>query len=186
MCQGNVNPKSVRLTSLRCQLKTIREVRDMLATVLLTSMMMLACGVPGSGVTTETAQRGDFKERDEFNQTYQLAAGTRVEVSSIRGRVEITNSDTATAQVQIIRTARNRADLEYHKIEVQQSGNSLVVRGVQEPEDRRHDNVQVNHHVTLKLPRSIDLSVSSVSGSLKAGDVDGQVHVSSVSGSANV
>jgi putative adhesin len=164
----------------------IREVTDMLTTVLLTSMMMLACGAPGPALTSETTQRGEFKERDEFSQTYQLAPGSRVEVSSIRGRVEITNSDTATAQVQIIRTARNRADLEYHKIEVNQSGNSLVVRGVQEPEDRRHDNVQVNHQVILKLPRSIDLSVNSISGSLKAGDVEGPVHVSSISGSANI
>ena len=146
-------------------------------------MMMLACGAPHA---TETAQRGDFQERDEFNQTYQLTPGTRVEVSSIRGRVEITNSDTTSAQVQIIRTARTPADLEYHKIEVRHEGNSLVVRGVQEPEDRRGRNIQVNHQVILKLPRSIDLAVSSVSGSLKAGDVDGQTSVNSISGSARL
>ena len=157
----------------------------MFATVLLMSMMMLACGGPQAGFTTETAQR-EFQERDEFNQTYQLAPGTRVEVSSIRGRVEISNTDTTTAEVQIIRTARTRADLEYHKIEVEQAGNSLVVRGVQEPEDRRGQNIQVNQQVILKLPRRIDLAVSSVSGSLKAGDVDGQTHVSSISGSAKV
>ena len=159
----------------------------MMATaLLLMSMMMLACGAPRAGGTTETAQRGDFKERDEFNQTYQLTPGARVEVSSIRGGVEIVNADTATAEVQIIRTARTRADLEYHKIEVEQTGNSLVVRGVQEPEQRRRENVQVNHQVILKLPRRIDLSVNSLSGSLKVGDVDGQTHVSSISGSANI
>ena len=157
------------------------EGKDMMITALLTSVMMLACAGP-----TETAQRRDFKERDEINQTYQLARGARVEVSSIRGPVEISTTDSATAEVQIIRSARNRDDLEYHKIEVTHSGNSLVVRGVQEPEDRRRDNIQVDHHVILKLPRSIDLSVSSVSGSLKVGDVDGQTHVSSISGSANI
>ena len=88
--------------------------------------------------------------------------------------------------MQIIRTARTRADLEYHKIEVAQTGNSLVVRGVQEPEQRRGQNIQVDHQVILKLPRRIDLSVNSVSGSLKVGDVDGQTHVSSISGSANI
>jgi hypothetical protein len=158
----------------------------MIATALLTSMMMLACGAPRAGVTTETAQRGDFRERDEINQTYELAPGARVEVSSIRGRVEIVNSNNASAEVQIIRTARTRADLEYHKIEVEKVGNSLVVRGVQEPEQRRRENVQVNHQVILKLPRGIDLSVSSVSGSIKVGDVDGQTHVSSISGSADI
>src|SRR5687768_16800238 len=164
----------------------IREVKDMLATVLLTSMMMLACGTPRGGVTTESAPRRDFQERDEINQTYQLAPGTRVEVSSIRGGVEIVNADSTSAQVQIIRTARTRADLEYHKIEVGQAGNSLVVRGVQEPEERRRENIQVDHKVILKLPRSIDLSVSSISGPIKVGDVDGEMHVSSISGPARI
>jgi DUF4097 and DUF4098 domain-containing protein YvlB len=157
----------------------IREV-DMMITVLLTTVMMLACVAPSAGGT----QR-DFKERDEFNQTYQLPQGARVEISSIRGSVKITNTDSATAEVQIIRTARTRADLEYHKIEVAQTGNTLVVRGVQEPGERGRRNIQVNHQVILKLPRSIDLSVTSVSGSLQSGDVYGQVHVSSISGSAN-
>jgi DUF4097 and DUF4098 domain-containing protein YvlB len=158
----------------------------MLIKALLTSMIMLACGAPRAGFTTETAQRDNFQERDEINETYQLPPGARVEVSSIRGPVEIVNADTAKAEVQIIRTARTRADLEYHKIEVQQAGNSLVVRGVQEPEQRRRQNIQVNHHVILKLPRRIDLSVNSVSGPLKVGDIDGQTHVSSISGSANI
>ena len=155
-------------------------------TALLTSIIMLACGAPRGGFTTETAQRSDFQERDEINQTYQLAPGARVEVSSIRGRVEIVTADTATAEVRIVRSARTRADLEYHKIEVEQSGNSLVVRGVQEPEQRRRENVQVDHHVTLRLPRRIDFSVSSISGWIKVGDVDGQTRVNSISGSANI
>jgi len=152
----------------------------MMFTALLTSVMMLACVAPSAAFT----QR-DFKERDEFNQTYQLPQGARVEISNIRGSVKITNTDSATAEVQVIRTARTRADLEYHKIEVAQTGNTLVVRGVQEPEERGRRNIQVNHQIFLKLPRSIDLSVTSVSGSVQSGDVDGQVRVSSISGSAN-
>jgi len=158
----------------------------MMVTTLLTSLMMLTFGVPWGGPAAKTAQSSDFRERDEINQTYQLAPGARVEVSSIRGSVEIVNGDSATAEVQIIRTARTRADLEYHKIEVKQVGNSLIVRGVQEPEQRQRQNIQVNHHVILKVPRRIDLSVSSVSGALKVGDVDGQMYVSSISGSATI
>jgi hypothetical protein len=156
----------------------LEEVNAMMITALLTSLMMLVCGLP--------ATQRDFHERDEFNQTYQLPAGARVEISNIRGSVKITNADTATAEVQIIRTARTRADLEYHKIDVEQTGNSLVVRGLQEPRERSSRNIQVNHQVILKLPRSIDLSVTSVSGSLQTGDVEGQVHVSSISGSGNI
>ena len=145
--------------------------------------MMLVCGAP---VTTPTVQRSDFTEHDEFNRTFQLAPGSRVDVSSIRGPVEITTTDSATAEVQIIRTARTRADLEYHKIEVERTSNGLVVRGVQEPDHRQRQNIQVDHHVILKLPRRIDLAVSSVSGSLKIGDIDGQTTVHSISGSGTI
>jgi DUF4097 and DUF4098 domain-containing protein YvlB len=162
----------------------------MIVTALLTSIMMLSCGAPPAEFTRAafplaTAQRSDFQEREEINQTYHLGPGARVEVSSIRGGVKIVNTDTTTAEVQIVRTARTRADLEYHKIEVEQVGNSLVVRGVQEPE-RRGQNIQVNHQVILKLPRRIDLSVSSISGPIRVGDVDGETRVSSISGSGNI
>jgi DUF4097 and DUF4098 domain-containing protein YvlB len=148
-------------------------------------MMLLACGTPSAGFTTETTQNRDFKERDEVNQTYELTPGARVEVSSIRGPVEIFTADTTTAEVKIIRTAGTRADLDYHKIEVQLAGNSLVVRGVQE-NGGRGEKIYVNHHVVLKLPRRIDLSVKSISGWIKVGNVDGQTHVRSISGSADI
>jgi putative adhesin len=162
-------------------------VKNMILTALLTTMMMLVSGATAlspAATATTTAQNSDFRERDEFNQTYQLSPGTRVEVSSIRGPVEIVTGDTATAEVKIIRSARTRADLEYHKIEVQQTGNTLVIRGVQEPRERQRENIQVDHHVILKLPRRVDLSVSSISGWIKVGDIDGETHVSSISGSA--
>ena len=147
---------------------------------------MLVCGAPSRAFTVEPTQRRDFNERDEINQTYRLPPGARVEVSSIRGPVEIGTTNTGLAEVQIIRTARTRADLEYHKIEVALKGNILIVRGIREPEQRREQNIQVDHQVILKLPRQIDLTVSSVSGPLKVGDVEGQMHVSSISGSATI
>ena len=156
-------------------------------TALVTSVMILVSVEMMVGLSAQTTRvSGDFRERDEFNQTYQLAPGARVGVSSIRGPVEIFNTDTATAEVQIIRTARTRADLDYHKVEVEQTPHGLVVRGVQEPEDRRRQNIQVNHHVILKVPRRIDLAVSSVSGSLHVADADGPTKVFSISGSVTV
>lgn len=156
-------------------------------TALLTSVMMLASCAMMAGSSTEKASlNDDFKEREEFNQKYQLAPGASVEVSSIRGPVEISNTDSTTAEVQIIRTARTRADLEYHKVEVVQTGNALVVRGVQEREDRRDQNIRVNHHVILKLPRRVDLAITSISGSLRMADADGQTKVTSISGSVTI
>jgi hypothetical protein len=153
----------------------------MMATALFMSMMMLAGGVPRAGFATETTQMSGFQEREEINESYQLTPGARVEISNIRGGVEIVNTDSTTAEVQIVRTARTRADLAYHKIEVEHTGRKLVVKGITESEQRQTDN-PVNHHVILKLPRRIDLSVNKVNGPLKVGDVDGLLDVSKVNG----
>jgi DUF4097 and DUF4098 domain-containing protein YvlB len=148
--------------------------------------LSISSGAPWSPPVAPLANpRDDFKERDEINQTYQLGPGARVEISTIRGPVEISDSDGATAEVRIVRTARTRADLDYHKIQIEHTGNSLTVRGVQE-RDRRAQDVRVNHHVVLKLPRRTDVSVSTISGWLKAGDIDGSMRVNSISGSAEI
>jgi hypothetical protein len=39
----------------------------MMFTLLLASVLTLACGTPGSTVNSGTTQRADFQERDEFN-----------------------------------------------------------------------------------------------------------------------
>jgi hypothetical protein len=188
---GTIGPGSCsKLEYLRDLLTTSAEkvnweVTGTMVTTLLMCMMMLVCG-PRARLTSETAQNRDFTERDEFNQTYRLAPGARVEVSSIRGPVEIVNGDNGTAEVQIIRTARTRTDLEYHKVEIEQTGDGLVIRGVQEPEQRQRQNIRVDHIVRLKVPRHIDLAVKSISGWIKVGDVDGETYVNSISGPANL
>ena len=158
----------------------IKEIR-----YVITVVMMLGSGFLLARFPTATARlTDDFQEREEINRKYQLAPAASVQVSGIRGPVEIFNTDTTTAEVQVIRTARTRADLEYHKVEVEQLGNSVVVRGVQEPQASRGQNVQVNHHVIIKVPRRVNLAVTSVSGWLRVADTDGQTKVNSISGSA--
>src|SRR6185436_3278997 len=162
-------------------------MRYMTATLLVASLMVLTCYVTSSRSVSANALSSDtnFQEREEINQKYELAPGARVEVSSIRGPVEVFDTNSATAEVQIVRTARTRADLEYHKIEVLQTANGLVVRGVQEP-NHRGQNVQVNHHVILRVPRRVDLAINSISGPVRVGDIAGETRLNSISGSATI
>src|SRR5437868_1382304 len=127
---------------------------------------------------------GEFSERDEFNQTYTLASGARVEVRGINGTVDIETGNGATAEVHVVRKARNREDLSYHKIFVEQTAGGLVVRG----EEKNHDygDHQVRHEVTLRLPRQIDLNVSGVNGRATVGAIEGPVQISGVNGAVEV
>ncbi len=131
----------------------------------------------------------DLPERDSFDQNYQLAPGAQVRVSGINGAVTIETTNTATAEVHIVRSARTREDLERHKVIVEQTAGGLYIHG---ENDRDRDNWgerrggDVRQRVSLKLPRQIDLQASGINGRVNVGEVDGPVRLSGINGSTSV
>ena len=155
---------------------------------LLGSILVAVCGLgPGSSPSRarlSTENHSALGERDEIKQSYELASGARVSVTSISGPVEIETSLGSMAEVHVIRTARSQQDLQYRRIIIEHSGNSLTVRGEQERGAGR--GVQVTQHVMLKLPLNVNLSVNSISGHAIIGDIGGQAHISSISGPVTI
>ena len=127
----------------------------------------------------------DLPEKDEFHQSYQLAAGARVEVQGINGSVDIETAAGSTAQVNVYRSARTREDLEFRKVLVEQTAGGLVVRG-EKDQNGMGRNRDVRQRVTLSLPRQIDLGVSGVNGRVGVGEVDGPVKLSGINGKVEV
>lgn len=129
----------------------------------------------------------DFQEKDEFRQSYQLSPGARVEVRGINGVVDIETSPGSTAEVNIIRSARNREDLEYRKVIVEQTATSLVVRSENDRErSGMGRNRDVRQRVMLRLPRQVHLGVSGVNGRVGVGEIDGPVRLSGINGKVEV
>src|SRR5262245_3828806 len=85
--------------------------------------VLLVLSTPGHGADD------DFPERDEIRQSYELTPGARVEVSVIYGPVDIETTDGNTAEVHIVRSARNRADLASRPIGIERTAAGLAVRG---------------------------------------------------------
>ena len=146
-----------------------------------------ALTIPSTNSLREAGQHeaSDLPEVDEINQTYELAAGARVEVAGINGRVEIETHYGDTAEVHIVRSAHTREELNYKKIEIEYTPNRLVIK-TEKNRERQRDRTNVRQRVTLKLPRQIDLTTSGINGSAKIGEVDGPVRVSGVNGSVTV
>lgn len=122
--------------------------------------------------------------REEMRQTYQLSPGANVEVRGINGQVEIETADTTTAEVYILRTANNQADLETRKVTITATPTSLVIQGEKEPGGfwQRLWHGEVKQQVTLKVPRQIALTVKGVNGPVRAGEVTGALQISGVNG----
>ena len=137
--------------------------------------------------TADSSDREDLPEKDEFHQTYQLQGGAKVEVRGINGSVDIETSPGSVAEVNIVRSARSRDDLEFRKVIVEQSPTSLVVRGDNDRERSTYGrNRDVRQRVTLKLPRAVDLGVSGVNGRVGVGEIDGPVRLSGINGKVDV
>jgi len=166
--------------------------------VLSLAVMMSLAAAPQTFGAYSPAQKSDdsgdhdrdLPERDEFHQSYQLSPGAKVEVRGINGAVDIETAAGTTAEVNIVRSARTRDDLNYHKIIVEATPNGLVVRGEKEDRSERSErggrDRQVRQRVTLKLPRQVDLGVSGVNGRVNVGEIEGPVRLSGINGSANV
>ena len=101
-------------------------MKKRLITLSILALMSFAVAHPAYGLDPQHSRdRGedrDFSERDEVNQTYELAAGARVEVSGINGAVDIETASGSTAEVHIVRSARSREDLNYHRSEERRVG----------------------------------------------------------------
>jgi hypothetical protein len=129
----------------------------------------------------------EFTERDEFRQSYALAPGAQVRVSGMNGSVEVETSAGGGAEVYVLRTARSRADLDYHKVIVEQTAAGLVVRGVNDDDHKwRGDNHQVRQRVVMKIPRNVDFTASGINGKATVGELDGPVKLSGINGRVEV
>ena len=123
----------------------------------------------------------------EIRQTYQLQPGSRVEVSGIRGAVNIETSDRSTGDVDVTITGRNSDEMK-SSIRLEQTADGLIVRGRASSGGLLHRllNGSIDQTVILRLPRSIQLTVNGVNGTVLIGQVDGSVRVNGVNGKLEV
>ena len=132
----------------------------------------------------------EFTEKDEFRQSYTLAAGASVRLSGINGAVDVETASGNTAEVHVVRSARNKSDLDYHKIIVEQTASGLVVRGEKDKNDSGRDrdgnNRQVRQRVTMRIPRNVEFTASGINGRATVGEIEGPVHLSGINGRVDV
>src|SRR6266545_3269709 len=126
--------------------------------------------------------------RDEIRKSYELAPGTRVEVSGINGWVKIKTSDSNTADIYIERSGASQEVLNRRKITIDNTPSGLIIRGEKTDGSflSRMFGSSPTEHVTLKLPRQISLLTRGVNGSVNVGEIDGAVEFNGINGNISV
>ena len=137
---------------------------------------------------TRTTDSGDVT--NQINRTVTLAPGANVKIQSINGLVSVETWDGNRAEINITVRASDIAAMERQPIIIDDGAapNSLTIRGEEDREGRRRggDRGWVRHEARLKLPKSVNLKVSSVNGKVDVGAITGEVGVNSVNGGVAV
>jgi DUF4097 and DUF4098 domain-containing protein YvlB len=146
--------------------------------LLLGSALALA---PGHSQTKAT-DSGEVT--NQINRTVTLAPGANVKIQSINGLVSIETWDGDRAEINIAVRASDIVAMERQPIIIEAAPDSLTIRVDEDKEGRRRggDRGWVRHEVRLKMPRSVNLKVSSVNGKVDVGAITGEVGVHSVNG----
>jgi hypothetical protein len=157
--------------------------------------LIVLCGVtflvllfaPLSGASQQRREFDDrnYSEREDINKTYELAPGSRVELSVISGSVDVETTNGSVAEVHIVRMGETRKDLDCYTIDIENTPNSLMIRHKQERTDECQ-NIRAKQLVTLRLPRNVDLRMNAISGPVKIGEIDGALRLSGISGRVDV
>ncbi len=134
------------------------------------------------GISNEDSQG---EARDEMRKSFELQPGARLDVQGINGKVEIQTSDTRTAEVYVLRTAKDSESLSRREVTIEQTATGLLVRG----KEARHLGIwehlfgsNPNEQVTIKAPRQIALSLKGINGRVTSGDVDGTIEAKGING----
>jgi DUF4097 and DUF4098 domain-containing protein YvlB len=159
--------------------------RKLTAILSLMILALMLAPVTGAQSQRKHVDDRDYAEREEMHQTYELAAGARVELSVISGSVDVETTSGNTAEVHIVRMGETRTDLDCYTIAIEHSPTSLIMRHKQ---DRTADchNIRSRQVVTLRLPRNVDLKLNAISGPVKIGELDGTLRLSGISGKVEV
>ncbi len=125
----------------------------------------------------------DERFRDEFHQTYPLAAAGRLSLENINGNVKITGWDRNEVKLDAVKTADAKEKLPRIQIQVDAQPDSIHIKTkYQDCEDHGCNNPGSVEY-TLMVPRGARLDrIGLVNGDLVVDQINGEVRATSVNG----
>jgi DUF4097 and DUF4098 domain-containing protein YvlB len=123
--------------------------------------------------------------REEFHQTYPLAAAGRVSLHNVNGSIHVASWDRNEVKVDAVKRGEDKQALDNAKIVVNAAADAVEIR-TKYPEDC-HDCHAASVDYALTVPRGASLdSIKSVNGAVTIEGVSGAVKAASVNGRVEV
>ncbi len=135
------------------------------------------------------------EQSETFKKIVRVGSNGELDVSNIAGNIEIKRGGGDEATIDVVKVARGRTIDEARemlplvKVEINERGTRAEVRTVYPADqhvlhNRRNVNVQV--HYTITAPAGTRVSARSISGSIRAADISGDLSLITTSGNVQV
>lgn len=142
--------------------------------------------------STDVEQREELRE--EFHQTYPLAANGRVSLENLNGAARITVWDRNEVQVNAVKRAYRQDRLNEAKVEVSSTPDAIRIETTYPRQNMNFTNQEKGRYYnpatveySITVPRQARLeSIDMVNGSLDIDGVEGDVNASTVNGALTV
>ena len=163
--------------------------RILIVVVLLTGAAALGLWRSNGGIRQGLSRAvGSAEEqgepREEIRKSFELQPGARIEVTGINGRVDIQTSDTQTAEVYVLRTAKTQDGLRRREVTIEQTSTGIIVKAKQVGHGfwEHIFGSRAKEDVTIKAPRQIALALRGINGRVTGGDIDGTLEAKGING----
>ena len=135
------------------------------------------------------------EQSETFKKTVKLGNNGELDITNITGNIDIKRGAGGDATIDVVKVARARtveeakALLPLVRVEINERANRAEVRTVYPAEhhimnNRRNVNVQV--HYTITAPAGTRVSARSISGSIRAADITGELSLVTTSGDVQI
>jgi hypothetical protein len=138
---------------------------------------------------------GREEQSETFKKTVRLGNNGELDITNITGNIEIKRGGGHDATIDVVKVARARTVEEARellplvKVEIDERPNRAEVRTMYPGghgllNNRRNVNVQV--HYTITAPAGTRVSARSISGSIRAADITGELSLMTTSGDVHI
>ena len=156
------------------------DTRICLKTVLALSISVIACAMILGCISDEMP--GKEYASEEFNETYQVGAGTVLSVEGITGGISVTSWDRDSVEVYALKKTEYGED-ELDKAEIEaKTGKTLSIKTI-----HRENSVRVSINYEIKIPSGMRVEqLQTVTGSLSLEGSEGNASLVTITGSITV
>ncbi len=134
------------------------------------------------GCDIEALADGD-RYQDDFQYTYDLNPGGRVQLETFNGSVEVLSWEKPEIRITGTKYARNEQDMRDIRIEIQNSADSVRIRAIR-PEFR-HGSMGARFF--LRVPREVRLErIATSNGPIRVEDIRGSGHIETSNGKVRI